>query len=178
MTTTEQESRRVGDANGSAGPASQKRRADVARYSIAPLTRDLCRKHLPLLMEIDQDTMGEPWLEEHWLLPMPGKWEVSQVLLDADARPRGFVVMSIKPWGTHVHRLAVDREARGGGQASRLLRAAARASLERGHGTMSLKVETRNKQAVAVFEHLGFQPVIRRPDSLLMSCTCVKLIDV
>lgn len=177
MTTTEQQSRRVGEANGTAGSDSQKRRADVATYSITPLTRALCRQHLELLMEMDQDTMGEPWLEEHWMLPMPGKWELSQLLLDPGGRPRGFIVLSIKPWGTHAHRMVVDPDVRGSGQATRLMRAAARASLERGHGTMSLKVETRNKGAIAVFEHLGFQPVIRRPGSLLMSCTCVKLID-
>ncbi|MEW6510873.1 MAG: GNAT family N-acetyltransferase [Bacteroidota bacterium] len=137
--------------------------------TIIPLTAVRAAEHVEALLAIDQDVIGERWTRAHVLTPMPGKWELSQLALDAGKRPAGFLIASQKREHIHVHRLAVAESLRGKGIGVLLLRAAASPATERGLSTMTLKVAEENASAIRFYLRLGFTETGRMGANLVMS---------
>jgi ribosomal protein S18 acetylase RimI-like enzyme len=112
--------------------------------------------------------MGEHWDDTHWLLDLPGKWELSRVAVER-GEIQGFIVATRKPGTVHIHRMAVDHEARGRGLGAALLRAVAGAAVESGCLTLSLKVDPRNHSARRFYTALGFTTVEASARNLVMT---------
>jgi ribosomal-protein-alanine N-acetyltransferase len=142
---------------------------------VLPLTREAARAHLPRLLEVDQDTIGEPWSAEQWLADLPGKWELSRLLV-ADGGVDGFVVASRKGSAAHVHRMAVAATARGQGAGGELLRELARTAAATGQQAVTLKVHVTNAPARRFYERLGFVEDGRAGDNYLMSAPCERIL--
>jgi [ribosomal protein S18]-alanine N-acetyltransferase len=140
-------------------------------YEPRRLTRERVREHLAVLMELDRDTLGEPWTEEHWLYEAPEKWELSRVIDAPDGTPVAFVVASRKPGAIHLNRMVVGPEMRGRGLATRLVQSLARIGLGDGTPNLSLKVHPTNASARRLFERLGFR-VVGEDRNLHMMARC------
>jgi ribosomal protein S18 acetylase RimI-like enzyme len=140
------------------------------RWTVAPLTQQLLRQHLPRLVEIDSDTIGERWSRSHWSLDLPGKWELSRI---ATVRGvvTGFLIASWKGNRVHVHRAAVARERRSMGLALQLVRELAQGVLLEGCTGLSLKVHKTNIGAQSFFTGLGFQVTGEDRDNFCMATT-------
>jgi [ribosomal protein S18]-alanine N-acetyltransferase len=124
---------------------------------IETLTRSAIERHLPVLLEIDRQIGAEPWTAEAFACDLPEKFELSVAALDGDGRLVGFAVASRKGMDVHLHRLAVDEAARGRGIGELLVRRLAQSALDRGLGTMTLKVDGDNEGAIRFYRRLGFR---------------------
>lgn len=122
---------------------------------LQPLSKRKLAEHLRRLEAIDADTLGELWGEAQWLLDLPGKWELSRMLLRG-AQPVGFLIASRKKSALHIHRLAVAADERGQGLGGMLMASAAEAALEQGCPDITLKVHRTNAGAIAFYTRLGF----------------------
>ena len=146
-------------------------------FVILPLTRDRMARHLPELMEMDQDTPGERWEEQHFRFDAPGKWECSRLIADKSGKAVGFGVTSIKSSGMHLHRLAIVRDLRGRGLGGQLIKALAAAAREHGIELITLKVAPSNARAIAFYERLGFRESERTLLNLGMGCPVAALLE-
>jgi ribosomal protein S18 acetylase RimI-like enzyme len=120
------------------------------------LTREALEECLGQLVEIDRDTIGEPWTEPHFRLDLPEKWDHSAVLVD-EGVVQGFAIVSRKPGSLHVHRIAVARESRGMGYGPLLLAHVAVCAAREGVPNVTLRVSTANSGAVRFYNRLGFR---------------------
>jgi ribosomal protein S18 acetylase RimI-like enzyme len=125
------------------------------RYEFQRLTRDLLEDYCGAFIEIDSDTVGEPWRPGHYAKELPGKWASSWVVLEGRVT-RGFVIASLKEEGVHVHRIAVAREARGAGLGTRLLERVVESARRQGAERVTLRVSARNEAALRFYRRLGF----------------------
>ena len=138
------------------------------RWTVKPLTQEVLQQHLPRLVEIDSDTIGERWSASHWLLDLPGKWELSRI---ATVRGivTGFLVASRKGDKVHVHRAAVARERRFMGLGLQLVQELAQGALLEGCTGLCLKVHKTNIGAQSFFKGLGFRVTGEVRENLCMS---------
>lgn len=83
---------------------------------------------------------------------------ITLVVEDADGNALGYASGHVAPGGTgHLDYMAVHPDARGLGDGSRLLEAAARAVLDRSRtGTVCLAVESHRRPAITLYEARGF----------------------
>jgi len=102
---------------------------DNLDFLLRPLSRGEVMEYLPQFESLDAETPGEPWGQAHWLLDLPGKWEISRVLL-REGRLIGFLIASRKEGAVHFHRLAVAANERRQGLGNLLMAAAARGAHE------------------------------------------------
>lgn len=123
--------------------------------------------YLPHFEVIDAEAFGEPWGRTRWLVDLPGKWELSWVLL-CKGRPIGFLIASRKEDALHIHRLAVAANERCTGFGNLLMTAAARQAQEQGYPIITLKVRHTNTRAIAFYTRLGFTVSGRQRDNLEM----------
>ncbi len=135
------------------------------------LSKSKLMDYLRRLEIIDADMLGEPWGQAQWLMDLPGKWELSWILL-REAQPIGFLIASRKESAHHIHRLAVAANERSQGWGGVLMSVAARRALEQGCPNITLKVHQANPGAIAFYTRLGFTTSGRQPppphDSLEM----------
>ena len=139
----------------SAGAGVRKAMIQIPAAQILPLTRRQARRNLRWLMEIDAQTIGEPWGPEQWLKDLDEKWELSRIILRG-REPIGFIVASLKGQAIHIHRLAIKDLYRGQGHGAELLREVAGIGNERSLSTLTLKVSKENEQALGFYQRLGF----------------------
>lgn len=139
------------------------------RSCVMILTPTLMRSHLEALCSMDQGTIGEPWGAEHLLLNLPGKWELSRLLVADEGLPLGFAVASRKGSHLHIHRLVVRDSERRRGLATQLVRALVEGAREHRLDLITLKVDEHNTRAISFYERLGFSWVGRESSNLLLS---------
>ncbi len=144
---------------------------------LQPLSKSEAKDYLPQLMAIDAKTPGQPWGQAQWLMELPGKWELSWVLL-REAQPIGFLMASRKKSALHIHRLAVAAKERGKGIGMLLIASAAQRALEQGCLNITLKVHHANPGAIVFYTRLGFAAAGRQPDSLEMRGKSQRIFDL
>ncbi len=114
------------------------------------LSRSKLKDYLRHLEGIDADMLGEPWGEAQWLMDLPGKWELSWVLL-REALPIGFLIASRKERELHIHRFALAVKERGKGLGMLLMAREAQQAVEQGCSNMTLKVHHTNVSAISFY---------------------------
>jgi len=134
-------------------------------YDIVHLSPELLRMHLEDLLVMDEATMGEKWERQHFLLDLPGKWECSWIVLDGE-RAVGFVIVSMKPEGLHVHRIAVASSYQGQGLGTRLLQYVAQCAVQRNISRITLRVAKQNTEAIGFYHRLGFHQQLAHAELL------------
>ncbi|WP_240134363.1 GNAT family N-acetyltransferase [Streptomyces sp. MUM 178J] len=128
------------------------------RYELCRLT-DLTDESLGALVELERLVHREsahyddrPWDLENFTRPLPGKQELSLVVMES-GKPVGFLVASSRPDGVHVNRVAVDPRHRGMGVAAWLIaRLFAQSS-----GTVTINCDPGNQPAIALYTRAGFR---------------------
>jgi ribosomal-protein-alanine N-acetyltransferase len=121
------------------------------------LTREALSGCVDDLIALDRAALEEAWGSPEFLLELPGKWELSRLLLDGSGRVAGFAIASIKSPGIHIHRLVVSSELRGGGLGYAFLKSIAADAAARGVPSLTLKVGLSNDGARRFYEKLGFE---------------------
>ncbi|MGW2555352.1 GNAT family N-acetyltransferase [Streptomyces sp. NPDC001635] len=111
-----------------------------------------------------------PWRAENFARDLPGKRELSLVATKS-GRPVGFVIVSRRPNGAHIHRVATDPRHQGTGVAFRLLALL----LTRVSGTVTLICDPRNQPALALYARAGFRATGTTPEGKLSLATCTPL---
>jgi ribosomal protein S18 acetylase RimI-like enzyme len=145
-----------------------------SRCTVRPLTRELLRQHLPRLLEIDSDTIGESWSPSHWSLDLPGKWELSRVAI-VNGAITAYLIASRKGETIHIHRAATARERRSLGFGAQLFQHLARAALSEGCSALSGKVHKTNIRAQAFLTRLGFKVIAEDRDNICISAAPVAI---
>jgi ribosomal protein S18 acetylase RimI-like enzyme len=145
-------------------------------WLLVELTRPRLEEHLEELMRIDRGLLGEEWQRSHFLMDLPGKWDLSQLALDSKGHAMGFVITSRKPAGPHLHRIAVAESCRRKGIGVHLLAAAAAAARRQGPGQMTCKVHTENLSSQHFLRQLGWQRVGKEGTNYLMAVDLDELI--
>lgn len=135
---------------------------------IEEATRDAVRRCLPELLGMDQETPGERWEADHFLLDRPGKWLLSRLALDEQGRAVGFVFASLQEGEVHMHRMVVDEVHRGEGLGTRFVRGVAQAGLSQGSRQMTLKIFPGNVGSLRLFQRLGFRETARGPENVFL----------
>jgi len=145
-------------------------------WKILPLTLELAKGYVDALVTIDADTMGERWAPSHFLATLPGKWEISRVVLDGDGTPIGFVIASLKAESVHIHRIVVAKGHRDKGIGKTLMYATARDSVQRGIPKITLKVSRDNIAAIRLYQRLGFSEIARGLENLTLAADADALL--
>jgi ribosomal protein S18 acetylase RimI-like enzyme len=142
---------------------------------ITPLTPDAVRLYLERLLEIDQAVIAERWTPAHFAADLPGKWELSRLVVKGE-RPIGFMVATFKVESVHVNRIAVEAAYRGGGWGTRLLQDAARAAQQAQKPWVTLKVSRQNVPAINYYYRRGFHLTAESTDNLSLAVEPPKLL--
>lgn len=140
-----------------------------------PLTEYRVAQYLEKLMALDAHTIGESWGPDQWFRELPQKWEFSRFLLRG-REPIGFVVASLKDEAIHIHRLVVSGAYRGRGCGAKLLREVAEMAQQRSLRTLTLKVSSKNCNAITFYRSLGFAEVHTSSHNLELSVGVRELI--
>lgn len=145
------------------------------RYNLVPLDAALLELHGPVLVAMDQETLGQRWGLQEFRLELPGKWDCSRLALTGEGAAAGYAIASLKPEGIHLHRLVVGRPHRKQGLGARLLRSIASARPEAGRVT--LKVHPENEAAIRLYSNLGFVETTRGPSNVHMAIPVASLLE-
>lgn len=104
---------------------------------------------------MDSDTPGEPWSQAHFLLELPGKWELSQLAF-VNSAIFGFCIASRKENAAHIHRFVVAPEFRGKGLGIELMNWFTSIVKNNDLKSITLKVATINTRAMDFYLRYGF----------------------
>lgn len=78
-----------------------------SRIRIGRLTERSVLRYVEERCGMDEEAVLDPWRRRRFLLELPEKWELSLIVRDGEGRAAGFLVVSRRPWGVHVHRLVI-----------------------------------------------------------------------
>jgi ribosomal protein S18 acetylase RimI-like enzyme len=108
------------------------------------------------LFKMDLDTPGEPWLKSHFLLELPGKWELSQIGFQ-NSTIIGFCIASRKGNTAHIHRFVVAKEFRSRGYGEKLINYFASVVKKYALNSITLKVANTNNRAIDFYLQHNFK---------------------
>ena len=113
--------------------------------------------HLPALLRIERACFARPqWGADHFLRDLPGKWELSALLMEHGA-VAGFVVASEVVAGScHLHRMAVLPEMQGRGLGGAAVRALERRAAARGLRMVTLELDAEHGDTEPFYRRLGY----------------------
>jgi ribosomal protein S18 acetylase RimI-like enzyme len=143
---------------------------------IVTLSRESMEHHLREIMEIDRGLLGEVWERSHFLLDLPGKWEISHIALDKGGAVLGFIIGSIKPQGAHIHREAIAERCRRQGLAMRLMGAAGVAVRRLSIQHITAKVHKDHSISQRMLRRLGWEETGREGADYLLAVDVDTLI--
>ena len=130
-------------------------------------TKDLFTKEINFLLEIDRETIGQPWTIENFLYEAPQKWETSYLLYDSGILC-GFCVCSLNEMTLHIHRIAISNTYRSRGYGSRFLKFIFEKANNFNCEFVTLKVSVNNERACNLYKQLGLKIVSADDQNYLM----------
>ncbi len=139
-----------------------------------PLLRRMCAADLPVVMEIDRQSLPRPWSEATWREELDSPLGLYMVLAEGGAISGHIGVKRVAD-EIHVMTLAVRPNRRRQGFARILLKAALARSTSIGARRVYLEVRPNNLEARALYNSLGFVQTGVRPgyygdeDALLLT---------
>ena len=107
-------------------------------------------------MDIDKDTPGEVWTEDHFRHDLPMKWDLSMLMIEKGVI-KGFLIASNKNGNAHIHRLVIDKYFRAQGLGKLLINELKVKLKQYKLGGITLKVNSQNADAIRFYEQMGFQ---------------------
>ncbi|HZB81289.1 MAG TPA: ribosomal protein S18-alanine N-acetyltransferase [Rubrobacteraceae bacterium] len=139
-----------------------------------PLLRRMCAADLPVVMEIDRQSLPRPWSEATWREELDSTLGLYMVLAEGGAIS-GYIGVKLVADEIHVMTLAVRPNRRRQGFARVLLKAVLAHPTSVGARRVYLEVRTNNLEARALYSSLGFVQTGVRPgyygdeDALLLT---------
>ena len=124
-------------------------------YKIIPLTPNLLRTHIYTVLKLDNEIIAENWNEENFIMELPQKWNVSQIVLKSDI-VIGFMIANSQTDSIHINRIVVDREFRGLGIGKELLNIAKNYAIKTQKKRVTIKVSPQNHGAIDYYIKYGF----------------------
>lgn len=138
-------------------------------YSVIALKQQFLEKHIEQFVKIVRQVDFQYWSKENFMLPLPGKWEVSFVAVESRNTDKivGFIICSIKNGDIlYEHKLFVDSDYRNQGIGKMLLYASLSKAKKMEIGTISLNVYEESENARGLYESLGFIKTSQTNDSI------------
>ncbi len=123
---------------------------------IFPLTRADVLLLMNDLIEIDKETIGEKWTIENFIFQLDLKWELS-CCVELKNKTLGFLIASKKDNAAHIHRVAIDKNSQGLGLGKKLIDELELRARSHSLQAITLKVSTKNKNAIDFYTHIGFK---------------------
>lgn len=143
-------------------------RSRIMETRVYPLTLILLQEITPHLLDIDTDTLGEPWAAQNFSYELPGKWNFSFYSEIDVKRISGFLIASRKDNSVHIHRLAVAKALRARGIGKKLVETVIDKTREARLNRITLKVSKSNIAAISFYKKLGFSICIDVGDNHFM----------
>ena len=115
------------------------------------------RDHLHELIDIDKRSFGaDAWHEQHFMKPLPGKFDNSLFLMSGNAVVGYSILYESGPSTLHVSRIVVDQAAKGSGYGKQLITASLKKAAEKSYKYVTLEFD--NSLGVEGFyKKLGFE---------------------
>lgn len=121
------------------------------------------RRHLRGVLQIEHQVYPQPWTLGMFLSELNQRSSRIYLVARVENRVVGYVGLLRSLGDAHVTTLAVDPAWRGQGIGTRLVAAAARASIARGFHNLTLEVRVSNDTAKRLYRRFGFAPAgVRR----------------
>ncbi len=117
--------------------------------------------HLSDILNVEKESFSHPWTEAMFLEELSGKDSVYRVLTE-DGKAIAYMGMWILADEGHITNVAVAKDYRRKGVASRLVDDFISLAKERSLIFMTLEVRESNQSAISLYEKKGFVPVGRR----------------
>ena len=92
-----------------------------SKGTIKNLSIEVIRKYSEAFIKIASDLSNEYWKTEHFLKPVPKKWELSFYVMH-EGIPNAYTVASNQDGNYHIHHFMVAKEFRGQGIGSMMLK--------------------------------------------------------
>jgi ribosomal protein S18 acetylase RimI-like enzyme len=123
---------------------------------IKNITRSALEDSIEKYIEILKDVRGEYWGKEHFLTDLPGKFQLSCCAL-MDEELIGYIISSAKgPSSAHIHKFMVDKKHRSKRIGHLLLNYYEGLVKKKNIGTITLKVNVINYDAIRFYMNHGF----------------------
>jgi ribosomal protein S18 acetylase RimI-like enzyme len=120
------------------------------------ITRSALEDSIEKYIEILKDVRGEYWGKEHFLTDLPGKFQLSCCAL-MDEELIGYIISSVKgPSLAHIHKFMIDKKHRGKRIGHLLLNYYEGLVKKKNIGTVTLKVNVNNYDAIRFYSNHGF----------------------
>ena len=142
--------------------------------------RRMAAEDIPEVLAIASDALLTPWTERMFVKELRLSFSRNYVALSgpgATGTAAGFITFWVIADEVQLHGMAVRRDLRRRGVASRLFLTMIREALDQGAGTGTLEVRQANEPARKLYEKFGWRVTARRPsyyhdtgeDALIMS---------
>lgn len=124
---------------------------------IESLTSGIAAAKAGELASLDSGLSNDYWGEENFVSDLPGKWDLSVLLLDDSDQIVGYSIASrADPCRAHLHRLVIAEDYRGRGLGTGLIEELRTRAQEKGLRRLSLKVGEENLAAKRLYSGMGF----------------------
>jgi [ribosomal protein S18]-alanine N-acetyltransferase len=117
---------------------------------------------LEAVLEIESASFSRPWTRRHFLDEMESPCGYPTVAVMPDGTVAGYLCLQQVLDEAEILDVAVSGRLRGRGVGRNLVESALAASRGRGVALVSLEVRVGNKEAIALYERLGFREIGRR----------------
>jgi len=118
-------------------------------------------EHMCDILEVERASFSRPWTEAMFLEELSGRDSVYRVAIK-DGHAVGYMGMWILADEGHITNVAIAKEYRRQGVASRLIDSFITLAKEKALVLMTLEVRASNEGAIRLYEKKGFVPVGRR----------------
>lgn len=125
------------------------------------LITDMISRHLPDILQVEQESFSHPWTEQMFLEEMEGKFSVYRVA-EVDGVAVAYMGMWILADEGHITNVAVAKAYRNMGIGGALIDHFIALAEEKKLCFLTLEVRESNLPAIALYSKKGFEPVGRR----------------
>ena len=122
---------------------------------------DMQEKHLPDVLQVEQESFSHPWTEDMFREEMAGRFSVYRVAMMQE-KAIAYMGMWILADEGHITNVAVGKDYRRQGIGGALIDDFIALAKEKNLCLMTLEVREHNESAIALYARKGFVPVGRR----------------
>lgn len=134
---------------------------------IIPITKEFIIEHFDAIKECSKDLKWDTWQEEHFLLELPRKFELSGAFLNEE-QIIGIALISERGPIAYLHRFIIHPDFRGQGFAKKFWSSMCDNLRCEGYQELYWKVHEDNLQAVAFYDKMGSKTKRKSVDGYLL----------